>query len=91
MLHFGNQHLGSLAKWQIVDLTPAFLEALGRLLVGSPRVAVSCSLIVCERHLDLVIELDVASGNLVIYLLQFLEKPAIGRGLVGFGFQPSDS
>jgi len=54
--------------------------------VGSPPVAVSCPLIACELHLDLVIELDVASGNLVIYLSQFLEKPAIGRGLVDFGF-----
>ena len=67
-------------------MTPAFREALSHLSVGSPRVAVSCLLIICEFHLDLIIELDVASGDLVIYLSQFLEKATIGRGLVDFGF-----
>ncbi len=46
----------------------------------------SCLLIICEFHLNLIIELDVASGDLVVYLSQFLEKPKIGRGLVDFGF-----
>jgi hypothetical protein len=54
--------------------------------VGSPRIAVSCPLIVCELHLDLVIEFNVTSGNLAVYLLQFLEKPLIGGGLDDFGF-----
>ena len=54
--------------------------------MGSPRVAVSCPLIICELYLDLIIELNVASGDLVVYLLQFLEKPTIGRGLVDFGY-----
>ena len=55
--------------------------------MGSPCVAVSCLLIICEFYLDLIIELDVASGDLVVYLSQFLEKPVIGRGLVDFGFK----
>ncbi len=54
--------------------------------MGSPCIAVSCILSICEFHLDLIIELDVASGNLVVYLSQFFEKPAIGRGLVDSGF-----
>jgi hypothetical protein len=49
--------------------------------VGSPHVAVSHPLIVCELHLDLVIEFDVASGNLVVYLSQFLEKTRDWWGL----------
>jgi hypothetical protein len=47
---------------------------------------VSCPLIVCEFHLDLVIEFNIASGDLVVYLSQFFEKPTIGGGLVDFGF-----
>ena len=31
-------------------------------------------------------EIHVASGDLVVSLLQLLEQPAIGRGLVDFGF-----
>ncbi len=54
--------------------------------MGFPRVAVSRPLIIRELHIDLVIEFDVASGNLVVYLLQFLEKPTIGGGLDDFGF-----
>jgi hypothetical protein len=54
--------------------------------VGSPRVAVSRPLIIRELHIDLVSEFDVASGDLVVYLLQFLEKPAIGGGLGDFCF-----
>ncbi len=46
----------------------------------------SCLLIICEFHFDLIIELDVASGDLVVYLSQFFEKLAVGRGLVDFGF-----
>jgi hypothetical protein len=46
----------------------------------------SWPLIVCELHLNLVIEFNVASGDLVVYLLQFFEKPAIGGGLDDFGF-----
>jgi hypothetical protein len=76
--------------------TPAFLEALSCLLVGSPCVVVSCLLVICEFHFDLIFELNVASGNLVIYLLQFLEEPMIGRRLGScwlqlLSSQPSDS
>jgi hypothetical protein len=59
--------------------------------VGAPRDAVSCLLNICEFHLNLIIEINVASGNLVIYLSQFLEKPTIGRGLVDFGFTSQDA
>ncbi len=54
--------------------------------MGPPRVAVSRLLIIRELHLNLIIELDVASGDLVVYLSQFLEKPLIGGGLGDFGF-----
>ncbi len=54
--------------------------------MGSPRIAVSHPLIIRELHIDLVSEFDVFSGDLVVYLSQFLEKPAIGGGLGDFGF-----
>ncbi len=54
--------------------------------MGMPRVAVSCFFIVGELHLNLIFELDVTLGNLVIHLTQFLEKAAIGGGTDDFGF-----
>ena len=60
-----------------------------------PHVAINYLFIIGELHLDLIIELDVTLGDLVIHLSQFLEEPEIGEGTDDFGFnlssQPSDS
>jgi hypothetical protein len=50
-----------------------------------PCIAESCFLIVGESHLDLIFELNVTLGDLVIHLAQFLEKADIGGGTDDFG------
>ncbi len=57
--------------------------------MGTPHVAVSCFLIFGELHLNLIFELDVTLGDLVIHLMQFLEKAAISGGTDDFGFDCS--
>ncbi len=54
--------------------------------MGMPCIAVSCFLIVGELHLNFIFELNVTLGNLVIHLVQFLEKATIGGGTDDFGF-----
>jgi hypothetical protein len=54
--------------------------------MATSHIAVSCFLIVGELHLNLIFELDVTPGNLVIHLVQLIEKAAIGGGTDDFGF-----
>ncbi len=62
--------LVALANQQSVDLAPALLEAISGLPVSPPCIGMGSLLILGELHLDLIIELDIALGNLVIHLPQ---------------------
>jgi hypothetical protein len=69
LLHLIYQHLSALTKQQQVHFPSSLLKTLSCLTVTAPRIAVGYLLLICEFHLNLIVEVNLTLENLVFNLL----------------------
>jgi hypothetical protein len=56
-------------KQQRLNLVVALLQTISELMVGVPRITVQHLLILCQLHVNLVLELDLTLKDLVLNFL----------------------